>query len=85
MKPVAVKAIRGPSSDAFHDAYDAQHVPRFWETDSFSAGLERSFSPAATRHHFISGAQKKTVLGPAEVKTLRFSKHVVNTRRLPSS
>lgn len=24
-----------------------------------------SFKPAATKHHFISGAQKNTVLGPA--------------------
>jgi hypothetical protein len=40
------------------------YVPIFWETLSFSAGRLRSFTPAATKHHFIKGAQKKTVLGP---------------------
>jgi len=38
---------------------------RFWDTLSFSAGRLRSFIPAATKHHFIKGAQKNTVLGPA--------------------
>jgi hypothetical protein len=28
------------------------------------AGRRRSFNPAATRHHFIIGAQKNTVFGP---------------------
>jgi len=37
----------------------------FCDTLSFSAGRFRSFNPAATRHHFIMGAQKKMVLGPA--------------------
>lgn len=36
-----------------------------WEKLSFSAGLARSASPAITRHHFIVGAQKNTVFGPA--------------------
>ena len=40
------------------------YSPTFCDTLSFSAGLWRSFTPAATRHHFISGAQKNTVLGP---------------------
>jgi hypothetical protein len=31
---------------------------------SLSAGRLKSFTPAATRHHFINGAQKKTVFGP---------------------
>jgi len=38
---------------------------RFWERLSLSAGRDMSFSPAATRPHFINGAQKNTVLGPA--------------------
>lgn len=42
-----------------------ENAPKFWETDSFSAGLCKSLTPAATRPHFINGAQKKTVLGPA--------------------
>lgn len=42
----------------------AEDTPTFWVTLSFSAGRERSFTPAATRHHFIIGAQKNTVLGP---------------------
>ncbi|KAH9956423.1 hypothetical protein BC827DRAFT_1231712 [Russula dissimulans] len=33
-------------------------------TENFSVGQLRSFSPAATMHHFILGAQKKTVLDP---------------------
>lgn len=37
----------------------------FWETLSLSAGRDKSFRPAKTRHHFIKGAQKNTVLGPA--------------------
>ena len=39
----------------------------FCDTLSFSAGRERSLRPAATRHHFIIGAQKKTVFGPGGV------------------
>lgn len=35
----------------------------FWFTLSFSAGRDRSFTPAATRAHFAMGAQKKMVLG----------------------
>jgi len=38
---------------------------RFCDTESLSAGRARSFTPAATRHHFMRGAQKKTVFGPA--------------------
>jgi hypothetical protein len=38
--------------------------PTFCDTLSFSAGRVRSFIPAATRHHFINGAQKNTVFGP---------------------
>lgn len=37
----------------------------FWETLSFSTGLPISLTPAMTRHHFIKGAQKNTVFGPA--------------------
>lgn len=37
----------------------------FCDTLSLSAGRLKSFTPAATRHHFINGAQKKTVFGPA--------------------
>ena len=40
------------------------YSPTFCDTLSFSAGLWRSFTPAATRHHFMSGAQKNTVFGP---------------------
>src|SRR6266702_4485316 len=42
------------------------HEPRFCDAESLSAGRARSFTPAATRHHFMRGAQKKTVLGPAQ-------------------
>ena len=35
----------------------------FWETLNFSAGREKSLSPAATSAHLASGAQKKIVLG----------------------
>jgi hypothetical protein len=35
----------------------------FWETLNFSAGREKSLSPAATSPHLASGAQKKIVLG----------------------
>jgi hypothetical protein len=45
------------------------HVPTFWDTESFSAGRLRSFSPAATRHHFMRGAQKNTVFGPVQTTT----------------
>jgi hypothetical protein len=34
----------------------------FWETLNFSAGREKSLSPAATSPHLASGAQKKIVL-----------------------
>jgi hypothetical protein len=34
----------------------------FWETLNFSAGREKSLSPAATKPHLASGAQKKIVL-----------------------
>ena len=44
---------------------ESKDAPRFWDTLSLSAGRERSFRPAATRHHFMIGAQKKTVFGPA--------------------
>jgi hypothetical protein len=40
------------------------HAPRFCDKLSFSAGRRRSFTPAATKHHFIMGAQKNTVFGP---------------------
>lgn len=40
----------------------------FWLTESFSGGLVRSLTPAATRHHFIIGAQKKTVEAKEEEK-----------------
>ena len=42
----------------------AWYAPTFCDTLSLSAGLERSFKPAATKHHFMIGAQKNTVLGP---------------------
>lgn len=38
---------------------------RFCDTLSFSAGRLKSLTPAMTRHHFIIGAQKNTVFGPA--------------------
>jgi hypothetical protein len=41
------------------------YVPRFCDILSLSAGRERSLIPAATRHHFIIGAQKNIVLGPS--------------------
>ena len=40
------------------------YAPTFCDTLNLSAGLARSFNPAATKHHFINGAQKNTVLGP---------------------
>lgn len=42
-------------------------APMFCETLSFSAGRARSRMPAATRAHFIIGAQKNTVFGPSRV------------------
>lgn len=36
-----------------------------WAVLSFSAGLVKSAKPAITKPHFIIGAQKNTVLGPA--------------------
>lgn len=42
-------------------------IPMFCETLSFSAGRARSRMPAATRAHFIIGAQKNTVFGPNRV------------------
>ena len=50
-----------PSRLGIEDRYE----PTFWEMLSLSAGLLRSFKPATTRHHFMTGAQKKTVFGPA--------------------
>jgi len=44
----------------------AANEPRFCDMLNLSAGRDRSFNPAATRHHFIIGAQKKTVLGPGK-------------------
>ena len=38
---------------------------------SFSAGRVMSRRPAATRHHFIMGAQKNTVFGPVVAKMAR--------------
>jgi hypothetical protein len=35
------------------------------ETLNFSAGRAKSANPAPTNAHFIVGAQKKTVFGPA--------------------
>ena len=49
------------------------YAPRFWDTLSFSAGRERSFKPAATRHHFINGAQKNTVFGPEKITSSSWS------------
>jgi len=43
----------------------------FWETLNFSAGREKSLSPAATSPHLASGAQKKIVLGLAIRSRLR--------------
>jgi len=43
----------------------------FWETLNFSAGREKSLSPAATSPHLASGAQKKIVLGSAIRSRLR--------------
>lgn len=66
----ATNGVRGKSikTDRVNRLYDAaRDIPRFCDTLSFSAGRERSFTPAATRHHFMSGAQKKTVFGPGGV------------------
>lgn len=35
---------------------------KFWFKDNFSAGRERSLTPAATSAHLAKGAQKKIVL-----------------------
>ena len=40
---------------------------------SLSAGRLKSLTPAMTRHHFIIGAQKKTVLGPISCTRVRNS------------
>lgn len=37
----------------------------FCDALSLFAGRLKSFKPAATKHHFINGAQKNTVFGPA--------------------
>jgi len=71
MKPVAVRAIW--SSQTAQTTLAERDGPRFWDTLSLSAGRLRSFNPAPTKHHFINGAQKNTVLGPmcaaAELKS----------------
>lgn len=41
----------------------------FCDTESFSAGRDRSLSPAATKAHLASGAQKKIVLGEGNVSS----------------
>lgn len=47
------------------DIERSHDAPKFCDTLSFSAGRDKSFSPAATKHHFIIGAQKNTVFGPS--------------------
>ena len=46
--------------------YMPRYSPTFWDMLSLSAGRFKSFKPAATKHHFINGAQKNTVFGPDE-------------------
>lgn len=59
------KTIRGDMSSPYTQLKERMYyAPMFCDTLSFSAGRERSLMPAATRHHFITGAQKKTVFGP---------------------
>ena len=48
----------------------------FWDILSLSAGRVRSFTPAATKHHFIRGAQKNTVLGPTYLLEMRIYLYV---------
>ncbi len=43
------------------------YAPTFCDILSLSAGRDRSLRPAATKHHFMTGAQKKTVFGPVSV------------------
>ena len=62
INPVAVRAAGPFRCNA--QKVGSQCIPRFWDTLSLSAGRVRSFTPAATKHHFIIGAQKNTVLGP---------------------
>jgi hypothetical protein len=56
---------RSRSSEDQANSMAQVHAPRFCDRLSFSAGRRRSLTPAATRHHFITGAQKNTVFGPA--------------------
>jgi len=67
--PVAARAMSRENGQLLLTCEWDNHIPRFCGTESFSAGLDRSLRPAATKHHFIRGAQKKTVLGPKELKT----------------
>ena len=62
MNPVRVRASR--ASVTLSQNHHWPCLPVFCDTLSFSAGRLRSFNPAATKHHFIIGAQKKIVLGP---------------------
>lgn len=73
MKPVAARADRAErkgksESDETCGLYLIRHAPTFCDTLSFSAGRCKSFNPAATRHHFITGAQKNTVFGPVAIQ-----------------
>lgn len=67
MKPVAARAERTETLRLLEVKRDRKHhVPTFWETLSLSAGRVKSLSPAPTKHHFMRGDQKNTVLGPAK-------------------
>jgi hypothetical protein len=54
-----------------------EYAPKFCDTLNLSAGRVRSLRPAPTKHHFINGAQKNTVLGPTILKK-RMNKGIEN-------
>lgn len=65
MKPVAASAASAQTLFSHHQIHNKEsYVPVFCDTESLSADRVKSFTPAATRAHFIIGAQKKMVLGP---------------------
>jgi hypothetical protein len=67
MNPVAARAgyKKRSGQSAFIQSPKSYNSPTFCDTLNLLAGRARSFNPAATNAHFIRGAQKKTVLGPA--------------------
>ena len=70
------------------DGEETGDAPIFWDALSFSAGRARSRTPAATRHHFIIGAQKNTVFGPVYAEEqkhrVRTSQNFEGEARIPS-